>query len=259
MRLGRWIPLSKNLLQFLPKDRPYSKVEAAFSVQMNYDRGDTVTLSGYAELWRWNRKTVAKFLSDLGAVIVYPQDTKKLRNQRGHIAIQKRDINGTLKGHIRLIDSKWLDDKRDIKETNPGQQRDNGADTIKDPLDPEPDFIYSETSNEYKLSLLLFKKIQENDKKFPDPNLQDWSSHIDKLLNIDKRSPQEITEVIIWSQASSFWKGNILSTSKLRARFPELYIKMKSDKPLGDTFSKNTETAALAAELLKKNYKKKGS
>ena len=50
------------------------------------------------------------------------------------------------------------------------------------------------------------------------------------MLRIDKRTPEEIEEVIRWCQNDSFWQANILSTKKLREKFDQLAIKMQKQK-----------------------------
>jgi phage replication O-like protein O len=93
------------------------------------------------------------------------------------------------------------------------------------------------SSEVYQLSELLFSLIKARDPNHKHPNIQKWAGHIEKLNRIDKRSFQEIKEVIEWSQNDKFWKMNILSTDKLREQFPRLYLQMiepacnKSNKP----------------------------
>jgi hypothetical protein len=53
---------------------------------------------------------------------------------------------------------------------------------------------------------------------------------MDKILRIDKRDEKDIEEVIYFATSDSFWKANILSASKLRKQFDQLYIKMKNPK-----------------------------
>jgi hypothetical protein len=78
-----WIPLSKELTRYLPVSRPYSNIEAAFSLSVDYDNGNQVSISGYAKLWRWSRKKVRMFLTKLGIEIVYPENTKKIQSSNG--------------------------------------------------------------------------------------------------------------------------------------------------------------------------------
>ncbi len=133
MQHGNWAPLSKAAIKELPHDRKYTRLEALFCLQVDYDNCQAVTVAGYSALWRWSRKRVYKFLEDMGIKIIYPKNTKKLRNQKGHIAIHKRDIKRKNKGHIRLIDSKWLGEGKNIKEESKGHKRDIKGSTTNDP------------------------------------------------------------------------------------------------------------------------------
>jgi hypothetical protein len=83
MKSGNWIPLSKALLRELPTDRPFSKVEAAFSLQVDYDQDNPVTVAGYAKRWNWTRKKVMNFFDEIGVYIAYPQNTAEKQNQKG--------------------------------------------------------------------------------------------------------------------------------------------------------------------------------
>ncbi|KXK29370.1 MAG: hypothetical protein UZ01_02264, partial [Candidatus Brocadia sinica] len=57
------------------------------------------------------------------------------------------------------------------------------------------------------------------------PDLQKWATHIDKMIRLDKRPPEEIEKVVAWCQQDSFWQNNILSTEKLRKQYDQLYLK----------------------------------
>ena len=106
---GGWVPISKALLSELPKDRAFTRLEAMFSLTVDYDQRRTATVKGYAKLWGWSRGKVERFLEEAGVVIDYPQTTSENRNQRGHIVIHKADISGSKNGHKIMIDSRWLD------------------------------------------------------------------------------------------------------------------------------------------------------
>lgn len=82
----------------------------------------------------------------------------------------------------------------------------------------------------YLLSEYLFKKIKENNPEHKKPNLTSWASHIDKLIRLDKRTPEKIKEVINWCQSDNFWYKNILSTEKLRKQYDQLVMNMKGKK-----------------------------
>ena len=120
MKEGNWIPLDKGLVKALPRDRPYSYIEAMFSYTVDKDNNREGTISGYANLWEWNRKKVRKFIEDLGT-------------GKGQV----RDSKGTGKGHpIRFINNN-LQDQRDSKGTGKGQEVGQVRDTTIYP-NPNP-------------------------------------------------------------------------------------------------------------------------
>ena len=89
------------------------------------------------------------------------------------------------------------------------------------------DKIIDINSKEFILSQLLLKLILERKPDFKKPDLQGWAVHIDKMIRIDKRTPEKIEPVIKWCQQDDFWQNNILSTAKLRKQFDQLEMKMK--------------------------------
>ena len=89
IRQGNWIPVDANLAYYLPVGREYSVVEAMVSLQANYDRGTTVTISGLASSWGWSIKKVRTFLKKIGMEINYGSDTKSKQNQRGYLSAKK--------------------------------------------------------------------------------------------------------------------------------------------------------------------------
>jgi len=98
---------------------------------------------------------------------------------------------------------------------------------------------YSPTSKEVRLSTLLLDLILNRKPNFRKPDIQKWSLHINRLLNIDNRTSDEIEKVIKWCQEDDFWCVNILSTEKLRKQIDKLEIKM-NNKPnnKGDNYGK---------------------
>lgn len=79
---------------------------------------------------------------------------------------------------------------------------------------------------EITLSTLLLDLIKNRNPNHRKPNLKTWAVHIRRLIDLDKRSPEEIRAVIEFSQRDSFWQNNILSTEKLRQKFDQLWLKM---------------------------------
>lgn len=59
--------------------------------------------------------------------------------------------------------------------------------------------------------------------------LQQWAACIDKMFRFDNRTPQQVEDVIRWSQRDNFWRNNVLSAEKLRKNFDQLELKMKDE------------------------------
>ena len=122
MKKGNWVPLDKSFLKYLPhyEDRSFSKLEAGFSIQCDFDNNKMVSVAGYAKLWRWSRNKVKLFFNNLGIYVDYQQDTKNKQNQKGQI----RDRSRTDKGQIRFINNKGFKVSKDRSRTDKGQIKD---------------------------------------------------------------------------------------------------------------------------------------
>ena len=81
---------------------------------------------------------------------------------------------------------------------------------------------FADDSVEMQLAMHLFAKIKENNpdhKELTDSQKQKWADSIRLMIERDKRTPQQIHNMIDWCQADDFWKQNILSTAKLRKQY----------------------------------------
>lgn len=102
--------------------------------------------------------------------------------------------------------------------------------TIKNVKNVKNKKLYVETSNEYRLAEFLFKHIRKNNPNAKTPNLQSWAKDFDYILRLDKRNLEEVQELIRFCQNDSFWCTNILSASKFRKQYDQLYLKYKNEK-----------------------------
>ncbi len=142
MKNGYYVPISINLVSELPMSRAYTKLEAAYCLQLDYYKDNQVTVAGYSALWSWSRKKVNAFLEAMNIKIEYPENTQKKQNQKGQIRIQIRDRSGTDQGQIRLIDNKGLQTEKDRSGTDQGQIRDrSGSTTINNNNNEEKDIL----------------------------------------------------------------------------------------------------------------------
>ena len=140
-----WVPIDKEFRKLLPKDRPYTKLEAAFCLQLDANDNNPVSVSGYANLWDWGIKKVKIFLEKMGVDIIYSSDTKSKQNQRGYLKkIEKNIVNlgtdqGTDQGQIReqisFIDINYLKELGNRSGNRYGNR--SGA-TTNNPLNPNP-------------------------------------------------------------------------------------------------------------------------
>lgn len=89
--------------------------------------------------------------------------------------------------------------------------------------------IYESSSEYYQLSEFLFEKMLENNPEAKKPDFNAWADHIRKMVEIDNRSVDKVRNMILWSQEDSFWKGNILSTRKLREKYDQMRVQALED------------------------------
>ena len=108
----------------------------------------------------------------------------------------------------------------------------HSPDTLNETPDQKPKGakqtpIFDEDTEQYRLALLMRGCILENlpNAKVPETSpdkLRRWAHDIDLMMRIDKRSPDEIRQLIDWSHKDSFWRANILSPGKLREKWDTL-------------------------------------
>lgn len=55
-----------------------------------------------------------------------------------------------------------------------------------------------------------------------------WAKDIDKLLHIDKQTPEAVESIISQCQRDEFWRANILSGAKLREKWDTLVVKFST-------------------------------
>lgn len=121
----------------------------------------------------------------------------------------------------------------------------------KPPTNINKSNINKSNINKNKVNSLCLEKFQDEDIKLTqilidlmiknNPNSsiirrltskrqQTWIDECRKLREIDKRTSEQIEQIIIFSQNDSFWKSNILSMVKLREKFDQLWLKAKKQK-----------------------------
>jgi len=92
---------------------------------------------------------------------------------------------------------------------------------------------YDKNGIPYKCAKYLADKILSVNPtaKVPrdDTTMYLWCIHIDRLLRLDNKPPEELREVLTFAVKDPFWSANILSTKNFREKYDKLFAKMKQE------------------------------
>lgn len=88
--------------------------------------------------------------------------------------------------------------------------------------------VFDENSIYFQLANRFYQNILKNNPNHKEPNLQKWSNDIRLMIERDNRTLEQIKYLIDWVQQDSFEMSNVLSTDKLRKRFDQLAMKVKT-------------------------------
>lgn len=66
-----------------------------------------------------------------------------------------------------------------------------------------------------------FRSLLPNTQKVTSSDMKKWAKIYDSLINLDKRTKDEIYKVTKWARSDNFWSSNFLSATKLRNRNKE--------------------------------------
>ena len=93
-----------------------------------------------------------------------------------------------------------------------------------------------------RLALLLYDLHRQIDTHFTtsQKHIEQWAKDIEKLNRIDKRSYEDIEKVILWIKtAGNFWCPNIISGTKLREKYPQVFLQMQQQHTRAPPEGKN--------------------
>lgn len=178
------------------------------------ERGEKQTsVVKLAAHWNVDRRTVSKFLDLLAAdemiTVSKSRQTGTTLKVLNYGVYQDKNPDNE---HQNVQRNTHKQEPKEVKNNTTRKQRE-----------------YDENSSPFKLAKYLYLKIQENDPNAKEPNFQTWADDARKLMELDKRSKENIYNVINWCQQDEFWSSNILSVKKLRSQFTQLFIKMNKD------------------------------
>lgn len=142
----------------------------------------------------------------------------------------KKRANVVVEKRVKMRD-KYQQNKGDVSdaETTPEtrQSKVKKSKEKESSITPQKQ-VFNEDSIYLKLSKRLSDSIKNNLPEHKDPDFQKWADDMRKIIEIDKRNPIQVKQVIEWVQNDSFWWKNIMSPSKLRKQYLTLLANMKS-------------------------------
>jgi Txe/YoeB family toxin of Txe-Axe toxin-antitoxin module len=109
-----------------------------------------------------------------------------------------------------------------------------------------------------EIAQALLNKILLMNPKHKLPKLDVWAKTIDLMMRIDKRTKEEILEILDWIFNDPFWKTAVLSPDKLRKHYDTILLKKINAKPkdLEENLKKKAiDKANFNAAWAKKLYK----
>ena len=92
--------------------------------------------------------------------------------------------------------------------------------------------VFPEDSDAYQAAAYLARQIEKNYPDVTPPTEKDkqrWAADFDKCNRINKRSWDDIADVLHFSQKNTFWRKNILSGKKFREKYDRLLIEMTEE------------------------------
>lgn len=95
------------------------------------------------------------------------------------------------------------------------------------------------TEKDLATAMRMFHYIQLVSPKSKTPNFEKWADDIRLMRERDNYTEDEIVSVFLFANNDSFWRSNILSTAKLRDKFPALHAKMKAREENGKSGASN--------------------
>jgi hypothetical protein len=124
------------------------------------------------------------------------------------------------------LEQSWNSDGTEMEQSGNNNKKVKKVKNVKG----TPKRVYEETSTPYQLAVYFLERIRENNPEHKEPNLQKWADDIRLMIEKDKRTDEQIRYLMKWVQQDNFEMTNVLSPSKIRKRYDQLVMKVKSQK-----------------------------
>jgi len=164
-------------------------------------------------VWRWLKKFESEGMLDIKSNTKY--SVISIKNWKEYQVSEQQVDNK------RIASEQQVDTIKNAKNAKNAKNKDTPPKSKKR--------IYENDSIYYKLALKLFNNIRLNNLEYKEPNLQDWSDDIRKMVELDKRAVEKVDRMIDWSQKNSFWSGVVLSANSLRKKYDQMTIQANKE------------------------------
>ena len=190
---------------------------------------DKISLSQFVDDVRLERRLVHRTLKKL----IQKNMILSFKDQSKHVSyeFQKNYEEWNVKNAIRIDDKSVasIDDKEakcvaSLDDAG-SVSTDDKLVSLETPTKEIQKKLYSQTSDEVRLSKALFSFIKERHPSHKEPDIQKWALHIDRMIRVDNREVDDIEKLIRWCQEDVFWQNNILSVASLRKQYDALWLK----------------------------------
>lgn len=215
-------------------------IEFNHAGQRNFHEGRTWTYQSQEAIMRhfpWiSRATLQRRLEDLCAVdgpLIKGNFNKNRYDRTVWYAFKNEDdwIRSNYKVSQCIAQNEAIDnnkmgyDEPQSGPTIPDYNPHDDKDKITPPASPPPKKSSLASEKGKEIANYLFEKLKAINPNHKEPDLNEWGIEVDRMIKIDKRDPSQIRKLIDWAMQDSFWRGNILSTHKLREQFDTLVIR----------------------------------
>lgn len=237
---GNWVPMDKGLTAALPKKKPYTIVEAAFSYQVDRDNGTVKGLREYHCIWGWSTGRVSRFIKEKRAMDMDTRRTVEFRlinhlqRTKGHGAdttidpekIKGKERKGTeqaLPPSEEKVESKHLRIRYFPHYVNP---------------DANINILQNKYGNDgyafwYKLLEILSRQKNHH---FDCNNIYDWG-YLLKYTGVDDETANNILSILAARRAidGKLWADKIIWCQDLVDDVSDAYASKKIEVPTKET------------------------
>jgi hypothetical protein len=224
-----WVPMAKQLAKLFPTDRPFTEIEAVFSLQLDHNNDKDVTVLGYAKRWRWSRDRVSSFLRKCGLRVVYPENTRLVQKQLGRL--QPAADQTAENSQIKFIDFSILGESTRRKLADDPTQLTRIEKKEKTLRHPDDDGQESVSSSKEEKD--LFEDLW---RAYPRKTHKGEAEKAWRKIKAPAETLAAILKALDWQKKSDQWIGN----NGQYIPYPSTYLKARGwedEKPKEQSFS----------------------